>query len=171
MSMTSTERVITRIRFSAELCGYHELKDIDFAARQKAFGDALLGFFKGRVPVGTTAPHIGVNARNSRDEKVGTAVVGDVLIFLGVEGEDAERACNAAVNDPALRKDFPIFWWEIITEESEKARQAEKARRKEYSAQLLAEKGKVLDPKARKRTLLPGSPVDLDDDTDLDDAF
>lgn len=169
--MTSTERVITRVRFRSELCGYHELKDIDFAARQKEFGDSLLSFFKGRVPVGTVAPHIGVDVFNSRDPKLGTAVVGDVLIFLGVDGEDAERACNSALNDQDLRKKFPIFWWEVITEDTEKARRDERARRKEYSAKLLAEKGHVLSSEKKKSPLVPGSPnLDLDD-VDLDDAF
>lgn len=175
MSMTSTERVITRVRFSAELCGYHELKNGNLPELQKAFGDSLLNFFKGRVPVGNKTPFIGINARNSRDKELGTAVVGDILVFLGVEGEDVERACNAYLADEQTKKKYPQVWWEVITEETERRRAEEKQRRKEYSAKLMAEKGQsVTDPKKRQRPVAAASPalsVPEDDGTDPNDAF
>jgi len=115
---------LTNIRFSAELCGLHEMTEIDVKERQQKFADSLRAYFSGRVPVGSNMPFIGLDCTNSRTPEVGTVVVGDVLVFLAAEDEVITQACNA-YHDPK----FPVVFWERMTEENEKARAEKKAER------------------------------------------
>lgn len=182
--MTSTEapqgekRVISRVRFTSELCGYGEIGDYNIKDLQDELARDLEKFFKGKVPVGNKFPRIGLLIRDSRDPKVGTACTGDILVYLGVEGEDLERICNQALEDPEFKKKHPITWWEQITEESERRRQEELAARKEYSKKLrnrLDTEVSAAKADARKRasslgtatsspeTYVPPSDVDPDD--------
>lgn len=184
--MTSTEaqqqgekRVISRVRFSTELFGYGDIAQYDIKHEHEQFGKDLQEFFKGKVPVGKTAPRIGLIIRDSKDPVTGTAVVGDTLVYLGIEGEDLERLCNQCVEDPAFKAKHPITWWELITEETEKRRAEEKARRKEYSKGLLdstetkrAEIKKTNAAKAPTLAAAPSGPsFDVDETEDANDLF
>lgn len=161
------EQVITKVRFTTELCGYFDLGHIDVKALQEEFADRLKNFFVGRVRVGDKFPKIGVNVQDSRDEVLGTAIVGDILVYLGIEpGEDLERVCDQFVTHEkelfkTQGKNPPITWWEVITEDTEKARAEEKAARKEYSKGLLAgssARAEEIKKRARERTA-SGAPL------------
>lgn len=185
--MTSTEtapqgekRVINRVRFTTELCGYGDIGHVDIKQLQSDLADSLEKFFKGRVPVGNKFPRVGVLIRDSRDPKVGTACTGDILVYLGVEGEDLERVCNECIEDPEFKKRHPITWWELVTDDTEKARAEEKARRKEYSKGLVASvSDKIAANKAASKSRFPGiapasTPENFqpdDDGVDPDDLF
>ena len=185
-TMTSTEtaqsgkeRVISRVRFTSELCGYGEIGDHDVKQLQSDLANSLEKFFRGRVLLGNKFPRVGVQVQDSKDPVVGTACVGSIMVYLGVEGEDMERVCNECLVDPTFKKNHPITWWELVTEESEKRRAEEKARRKEYSKKLMAEasekiaKGRA-DARSRAAssgTQTPENYVPEDDGTDPDDLF
>ena len=123
---------ISMVRYTTELCGYHEVADVDVKELQKEFADTLVPHFKGRVPFGNKTPFVGVNVQDSADPERGTAIVASVLTYFGVHGEDLERVAATYAN-----KKFPLTTWEIVNEESEKRRAIEKAERKEYSKKLM----------------------------------
>lgn len=124
------------VRYTTELCGYHEVADYDVKGLQKEFADTLTAHFKGRVPFGDKTPFVGVNVQDSADPARGTAIVCSVLTYFGVHGEDLERAAATYANPK-----FPLTTWEIVNEESEKRRADEKAARKEYSKKLVGSLG------------------------------
>lgn len=174
------KRVISRVRFTSELCGYGDIGHVDIKQLQGDLASDLEKFFKGRVPVGNKFPRVGVLVRDSRDPQVGTACTGDIMVYLGVEGEDLERACNQCLEDPEFKKRHPITWWEMVTDETQKARDDEKARRKEYSKGLMSTvTEKISANKAAAKERFPGmaapsTPATFqpdDDGVDPDDLF
>jgi len=144
---------LTNIRFSAELCGLHEMTEIDVKSQQQKFADSLRAYFSGRVPVGSNMPFIGLDCVNSRTPDVGTVVVGDVLVFLAAEDEVIDQACNA-YHDPK----FPVVFWDRMTEENEKARAEKKAERDARAQEYVSAAMARLEKKqSEKKTPTPSS--------------
>lgn len=172
---------ITRIRFTSELGSYGDIQHLDLPKLQGTFRDSLMAYFKGRVPVGTKMPFIGIQVQSSRDKVVGTCIAGSVLVYLGVNGEDAERACNGYMEQDSRKKDHPYTWWEIITEETEKKHAEEKAERRAYSQALSdgvsSAKAKFRESKKSSfstgsfTSVGGGSSFESDDDEDPNDLF
>lgn len=117
---------LTQIRFTTELCEFHQVHGTDLKKKQKEFAESLRNHFLGKVPVGSNMPPIGVGATDSVVPDVGTVVTGDILVFLGAEGDIIDQVCNA-YHDPK----FPNSYWERMTEESERKRREERAAREE----------------------------------------
>lgn len=150
------------VRYTTELCGYHEVANVDVKELQKEFADTLTAHFKGRVPFGNKTPFVGVNVQDSADAERGTAIVASVLTYFGVHGEDLERAAATYSH-----RKFPLTTWEIVNEESEKRREKEKAERKEYSKKLMGTLGERLDKardtvRASTAAARPASPAGVD---------
>jgi hypothetical protein len=130
--------VISAVRFTTELCGYHQLKDVNVKELQEAFAQAIENFYRGRVPFGDKKFMVGVQVRDSKDPVIGTAVNGSVQVYLGVEGEDLDRACRGFITDPETVKRYPYTTWEPVNDETLSKRAEEKKRRQEYSRTLVA---------------------------------
>lgn len=144
---------LTNIRFSAELCGLHEMTEIDVKERQQKFADSLRAYFSGRVPVGSNMPFIGLDCTNSRTPDVGTVVVGDILVFLAADDDVITQACTA-YHDPK----FPVVFWERMTEESEKARAEKKADRNARAEEYVSAAMERLEKKpSEKKEPTPSS--------------
>lgn len=149
--------VITPIRFTTELAGYGDIAHVDLPKLQGDFATSLMDYFKGRVPVGKKMPFIGLQVQDSQDKVVGTAIAGSIRVWLGVDGEDAQRACNAYLEQDSTKKKYPFTTWEIINEESEKRHAEEKAARKAYSEGMVERYAKETSERPRTSSTFTGT--------------
>ncbi|TXH10133.1 MAG: hypothetical protein E6R04_06215 [Spirochaetes bacterium] len=161
--------VISAVRFTTELCGYHQLKDVNVKELQEAFATSIEKFYLGRVPFGDKKFMVGVQVNDSKDPVLGTAVCGSVQVYLGVEGEDLDRACRGFITDPETVKRYPHTTWEPVNDETLTKRAEEKKRRQEYSRTLVAdaeEKAKSAPRRAPVPVATPSSSIPTAKPTD-----
>lgn len=128
-----TDQVVSVVRFTTELCGFHQLGEVDVKLAQEQFGKSLVNYFTGRVPFGKEIRYTGLDNVPSKDEELGSAIVGSVTVYIGLpEGEDLDRVCNGYAD-----KKYPYTEWEMHTAQSEAKRAEIRAERREYGKKLI----------------------------------
>lgn len=170
----SRPSVVTPIRFTTELAGYGDIATADLPRLQGDFAESLMEYFKGRVPVGKKMAFIGLQIQDSEDKVVGTAIAGSIRVLLGVDGEDAQRACDGYLTLESTKKKYPFTSWEVINDESEKKHAEERQRRKEYSNGLLDRVASEASSRPRPSSTVASSSTaafETDESEDPNDLF
>lgn len=168
--------VISPIRFTTEICGEHELRDVDTRELQREFADFIEAYYRARkVPFGDKKLAVGADIQDSRDPAVGTAVASTIQVYFGLEGEDLDRACNAFINDEGTKRKYPHTWWEPVNESTLRAREERKQARKAYSRGLVASTDEKLKNPPRRATAAslsqPVEPARTYTDSEINDLF